>query len=317
MNTRITSALALAASMALFASAPAHAAAMAIPTTDAWLAISPCNSDCLEAQILDPLTGASIDEMQTTVVADFGWGAQAAEVDAESSTAYFLAAGEIYAYDLTSDDAVELVASGADLPSDSPSLRGLAIDDQTGLLHVLWYDDIASHYFLTAVDTATGDVDQTGLQLDDYLIGDDGSDVAIAGDTIYVLVSDEIVILDFADGSLIDTETYPEANLVASLFDNAIDTDASGNLRLVLRDDLDYLNHFYTLDLAEAGWSAPVTTVREDDAFAWWGVAGDESDVTDEAELAETGFEFNGLIGASAALVAAGGAIARRRRARR
>ena len=309
MNTRITSALALAASMALFASVPAHATAMAIPTTDSWLAISPCDSDCLEAEILDPLTGASVDTMQATVMASFSFVADAAEVDSEASIAYFLAAGEIYAYDLTSDDVVEMVASGADFPSDSPSLRGLAIDDQTGMLQVLWYDDNASHYFLTAVDTVTGDVDQTGLQLDDYLLGDDGSDVAISGDRIYVLVSDEIVILDSVDGALIGTEGLPEANLS----DNAIDTDVSGNLRLVLRDNQDFLNHFYTYDLASDAWSAPVTTVREEEAFAWWERPGDDV----PANLAETGFDSTGLIAGSAAFVAVGGALVLRRRAQK
>jgi hypothetical protein len=309
MNAKRFSALFLAVTFAFVSTPSAQAVAMTAPGFDTWLAISPCNWDCLEAEILDPETGDSLDTMLATVPATFLAQATAAEIDPETSTVYFISATEIYSYDLTSDSDVQLLTSTDDFPADSVSLRGLAFDEATDILYVLWYDDNATQYFLTGVDVSTGDVDQTGLELDDYLLGDDGSDAAIAGDTLYVLVSDELVSLDLADGSLISTEAFPDVNF----FDTAVDSDSNGNLRVVLKDTQENQNHFSTYNIANDEWSDPVTTARQDDAFAWWESPSDDA----VEQLADTGVDSGGIALASASLLVVGGAIALRRRARR
>lgn len=288
--------------------APSSAAlAVETPAQSVWVEITPCEGACLETTTYDPETGLQISSFVDETETNYQMISDLAEVDPINNIAYFAAAGELYRYDLSTTGDSRLVAELSDLPSSNPDFRGLAIDDASGKLFVLWYDGDASHYYLNEFDTETETFIVEGLELDDYLITNDAYDIAIAGDYLYTLTSgDAIVVLDLASGESVAEIAYPFNSYIA----NAIDTDADGNLRVaLLNEDDDYDSHVFVYD---GSWSDEVDLSDNLAGLAWWEIA----DVNGEEALADTGIDASIPLAAGAALVAAG-VVTLRRRARR
>lgn len=297
-----------AVASALLISSPAFA--LDVPSQDAYLDITPCETNCLYAGVIDAASGATLDSFEIdTSPLGFDNSAISAELDPATSTAYFLTyGGYIYSADIAIDgDDVELLSTVIGLPTLDGLGVGLALDDATGALYLLYADPDAFSFYVVSIDRETGKFG-TPLAMPAALWSDGAYDFTIAGGILYVLTDlGHVSKFNLNDGTEAGSFDYPEIDWLDPF---AIDISEGGVLRVVSHNSVDGDDFFISYDLGTSTWSEPIDSGSGFDGIAWYGVGTDP-------ELAETGFESNGLIAGSAALVAAGGAIALRRRARR
>lgn len=292
---------------ALLATTAVPAIALDVPTQAAYLDITPCDGDCLSGQIIDATDGSVLDSFEIQPTSEtFGFLANAAELDPETSESYFLADGQIFEFNISTEDDLTLLSAVGGLPTIDAFGEGLAIDDATGILYMLYNDPDAFHYYVVTIDRENGQLG-TPLEMPTALWEAGAYEFAILDGTIYVLTDvGQISMFHLADGSPAGHITYPEIGWFDAY---AIDVSEGGVLQVASRNSDTGNDEFFSYNLSNSTWGTPVATEDSYDGLAWYGIGT-------PAALAETGFDPSGLALTAVALAGAG-AVALRRRARR
>lgn len=305
---------AIAAAAALSLAAAAPAVALDVPSSPSYLSITPCEGDCLYGAFIDASDATETDTFQNTVSPNYPFDSVsvAAEYNAETGIAFFVTNdGRLFKYDTENETGLALIADNSSLPTIDGQIVGLSIDDATDTLYALYNDPDAGSYFVVSVDQSNGDIG-TPLEMPFVLTMVSGGDFTIVGDKMYVLTGvAQIKSFNLIDGTYDSFIAYPDA-VHPFFYGYAIDGSNDGVLRIASRNSDTGYDEFYSYDLASATWSDPVIGDASYDGIAW---SADASEAP--AALASTGFDASGLIAGAAALTAAGGAVALRRRARR
>lgn len=301
---------AIAAATAVLLTAASPALALDAPTEPSFVYISPCFFDCLGGGVYDAATGSSPYSFEVNT-GPFVAPSLAAEYDPVTDTAYFVtvdATPNIFAFNMGSEDGLDVLNDLTGLPTEHAEIHGLALDDSTGILHVLYFDIDANNFKVISIDRTSGDFG-TPVAISDSLTAAGAIDFAITGGVMYVLTeSGQIGEFSLSDGSPVGHITYPDS----PEFVDAIDISQGGILRIVT--DYNDVNQFWSYDLNAGSWSDAVVLDALHTGWAWYG-AGSAPAPT--PSLASTGFDATGLLAGAAALTAAGGAVALRRRVRR
>jgi hypothetical protein len=292
---------------ALIATTAAPALALDVPAHAAYLDITPCFTNCLDGLTIDATDGSALDSFHIDPTSvSFDDVSNGAELDPETSEAYFLAAGQIYSFNIATEDGLGWLSAVGGLPTIDAQGVGLAIDDATGTLYMLYSDADAFHYYLVTIDRETGQLG-TPLEMPTALWDAGAYDVAILDGTIYVLTDvGQISMFNLSDGSPAGHIMYPELDWFDAY---SIDVSEGGVLQVASRHSNTGNDEFFSYDLSTNLWGTPVATEDNFDGLAWYGIGT-------PAVLAETGFDPSGLALAAIALAGAG-AVALRRRARR
>lgn len=292
---------------ALLATTGVPALALDTPSGTAYLDITPCFVSCLYGRTIDATNGSELDSFQIDPTSEsFSDSAYSAELDPESSEAYFLSAGQIFEFNISTEDDLSLLSAVGGLPTIDASGVGLAIDDATGTLYMLYNDPDAFHYYVVTIDRENGQLG-TPLEMPTALNDAGAYDVAILDGVIYVLTDvGQISMFNLADGSPAGHITYPELDWFDAY---AIDVSEGGVLQIASRNANTGNDAFFTYALSTGSWGTPVATEDSYDALAWYGIGT-------PVALAETGFDASGLTLTAVALAGVG-AVALRRRARR
>lgn len=291
----------------LFVATPA--VALEVPTQQAWLDITPCDLDCLYAATVDATDGSQLDSLlQTGLSENFCMSSWSSELDPETGDAYFmLPCGTIYEFNINTEDGLDLLSDVGGLPTIDAEGIGLSIDDATGILYLMYNDPDAGHFYVVSVDRDNGALG-TPLEMPTALNDAGAYDFAIMDGIIYVLTDvNQISKFNLSDGSPAGAITYPEFTWI-DLW--TIDASANGVLRMVSRNADDGDEFFLAYDTTSSEWADPIDSGDSFDAMTWYGTAS-------PAALAETGTDATGALAGSVALLALGGALALRRRARR
>ena len=168
----------------LLATTAVPAIALDTPSSAAYLDITPCFVSCLYGRTIDATNGSELDSFQIDPTSEsFSDGAYSAELDPESSEAYFLSAGQIFEFNISTEDDLSLLSAVSGLPTIDASGVGLAIDDATDTLYMLYSDQDAFHYYVVTVDRQNGQLG-TPLEMPTALWDAGAYDFAILDGTI-------------------------------------------------------------------------------------------------------------------------------------
>ena len=307
---KISAIAAIAAS--LVAAAPA--VAMDAPTVDAFIHVTPMDTTIVGAEAIDASNGSILDSFSfSSIPVSFGSPSEYAEFSPSTNKGYFTNySDELFAINVGTEDGIDWITDindvNAFLPTSDGVFSGLAIDDATNTLYLLVNDPDAGHFFLVTIDPTTGPTG-TPLEMPTALTDAGAIDIAIDGGKLYVLTGvDQISIFNLSDGSPAGSIAYPEFPFFSPL---TIDASEGGILRIVSNNADSGDDEFFSFDINSSEWSNPTVTNDAYFGMAWYGVGNTPT------ALAETGTDASGALASSVALLAVGGAIALRRRARR
>ena len=296
------------AATTLMISTPAHA--WVEPTNGSWVGITPTDVPTYESYLFDSNNDVT-ETFEGGVDTEFGYVSQYAEISDTDDRAFFIASGELYSVDLAlNSDAVDEASAGI---GGVYELRGLAVDESTGTVYELLFNNDSVVYTVMQFNANTDSFD---------VVGDLESDLALEGLGDFDVYNGELFIVNFAGGieviNLDGLDTVRSIQTPADFSDSDtqfLSTDLDGNIHLSYGSSVDgaYVSSVTSDD--GANWDEPIVFTDGINApIAWWSGPPSEDE---SAALAQTGVDTFGMAAASAALLAAGAVVTVRRRARR
>ena len=219
---------------------------------------------------------------------------------------YLLGNSGVYRNDFVANRCeLDQILATADFPASTVSLRGVSLNDDSTALYVLWFDGDSSAYVVSTVDLSTNMiVESLNLQSDD-IIYTDAQLLTYFDGTFYIASSDNrLWEFDMISGNQVAVHAGP----IGGETPLGLDRSSDGLLHEVVSLEGQQDVSFTTFNPSSESWSVLVPTTYPRMGYTY---------IEADPELANTGVDSGGIALAAASLLAVGGAIALRRRARR